>query len=82
MTVAPNAAEWLDAKASFRTFTLTRTVLDRLAREKRIRSCSLASPGLARNGKPNKGKRLYNAADIRAFLEARATGGIEAAVPS
>jgi len=73
MTATPSTAEWLDAKASFRTFTLTRTVLDRLARENHIRSCSLAAPGLGSNGKKNKGKRLYNAADIRAFLEARAT---------
>ncbi len=72
MTAAPTAAEWLDAKATFRTFTLSRTVLDRLAREKQIRSCSLASPGLAKNGKPNKGKRLYHAGDIRSFLELRA----------
>jgi hypothetical protein len=71
MSAATNIAEWLDAKASFRTFTLGRTVLDRLAREKHIRSCSLAAPGLGANGKQNKGKRLYNATDIRAYLEAR-----------
>ena len=66
MTKAPNEVEWVDAKAAFRTFTLGRTVLGRLVREKKIRSCSLAEDGMER------GKRLYDAHSIRDYLEERA----------
>ena len=60
-------AEWLDARRAFALFTLGRTTLSRLAREKKIRSCSLAEKGMSR------GKRLYSAADIREYLNQRAT---------
>ena len=68
LTKAPQtpASEWLDAKAAFRTFTLGRTTLARLAKEKKIRSCSLAEEGMER------GKRLYDAQSIREYLNARA----------
>lgn len=58
--------EWLDARGAFRAFTLGRTTLGRLAKEKKIRSCSLAEEGMKR------GKRLYHAGDIREFLSRRA----------
>jgi hypothetical protein len=68
LTKAPHtqASEWQDSKAAFRTFTLGRTTLARLAKEKKIRSCSLAEEGMKR------GKRLYHAGDIREYLNARA----------
>jgi hypothetical protein len=59
-------AEWMDAKRAFITFTLGRTTLSRLAREKKIRACSLAEEHMAR------GKKLYCADDIRAYLAQRA----------
>jgi hypothetical protein len=59
-------AEWIDARRAFMLFTLGRTTLTRLAREKKIRSCSLAEAGMAR------GKRLYSSADLRDFLAKRA----------
>ncbi len=62
----PKDAEWIDARRAFAIFTLGRTTLSRLAREKKIRSCSLAEEGMSR------GKRLYNSEDIRAFLSKRA----------
>lgn len=65
MTPTPTP-EWLDAKGAFRSFTLGRTTLSRLAKEKKIRSCSLAEEGMKR------GKRLYHAGDIRDYLNARA----------
>ena len=57
--------EWADAKRVFQAFALGRTTLTRLSREKKIRSCSLAEEGMAR------GKRLYHAGDLRAYLAAR-----------
>lgn len=65
--------EWLDAKGAFRAFTLGRTTLGRLAKEKKIRSCSLAEEGMKR------GKRLYHAGDIREYLNQLASAGTEAA---
>jgi hypothetical protein len=59
-------AEWIDARRAFMLFTLGRTTLTRLSREKKIRSCSLAEDGMSR------GKRLYNSSDLRAFLAKRA----------
>lgn len=60
------APEWVDAKVAFRLFTLGRTTLARLARENRIRTCSLAEEGM------DRGKRLYDASSIRDFLNSRA----------
>jgi hypothetical protein len=59
-------AEWMDAKRAFITFTLGRTTLSRLAREKKIRACSLAEE------KMRRGKKLYSASDIRSYLQQRA----------
>ena len=59
--------EWTDAKQTFRRFALGRTVLDRLVREKKIRSVSLKEPGMER------GKRLYCVRSIREYLESRAS---------
>ena len=69
LTKGPTApcAEWIDAKRAFHTFTLGRTTLSRLARENKIRSCSLAEEGMER------GKRLYDAGSIRDYLNARAS---------
>ncbi len=58
-------AEWLDAKQAFRIFTLGRTTLGRLAKEKKIKSCSLAEEGMKR------GKKLYDASSIREYLNSR-----------
>jgi hypothetical protein len=58
-------AEWLDARQAFQLFTLGRTTLSRLAREKKIVSCSLAEEGMAR------GKKLYQAESIRDYLNSR-----------
>jgi hypothetical protein len=65
--------EWLDARGSFRLFSLGRTTLGRLSKEKKIRSCSLAEEGMKR------GKRLYHAGDIRDYLNQRASANTEAA---
>lgn len=61
----PAVADWLDAKRVYQQFTLGRSVLARLEREKKIRSCSLAEEGMAR------GKKLYQVSSIVAFLESR-----------
>lgn len=58
--------QWVDAKRAFALFTLGRTTLSRLAREGKIRACSLAEEGMAR------GKKLYDAASIREYLNQRA----------
>lgn len=59
--------EWMDAKGARQSFALGRTTLSRLVKERKIRSCSLAEEGMAR------GKRLYHAGDLRAFLEGLAS---------
>lgn len=59
-------AEWADASRIWKSHNLGRTTLTRLARERKIRSCSLQEPGMAR------GKRLYHIGDLRAYLEKRA----------
>lgn len=65
-TIAPfKDAEWLDARRVFAVFTLGRTTLSRLARQKKILTCSLAEEGM------DRGKRLYDAASIRSYLAAR-----------
>lgn len=62
----PKDAEWIDARRGFALFTLGRTTLTRLAKEGKIRACSLAEEGMAR------GKKLYDAASIREYLNQRA----------
>lgn len=62
----PKDAEWIDARRAFALFTLGRTTLSRLARQKKIRACSLAEEGMAR------GKKLYDAISIREYLNSRA----------
>lgn len=59
-------AEWIDSRRAFLLFTLGRTTLTRLAKECKIRTCSLAEEGMSR------GKRLYNTEDIRSYLSKRA----------
>jgi hypothetical protein len=63
------AVSWLDAKRVFQQFTIGRSVLARLEREGKIRSCSLADVGKAR------GKKLYDRNSIIEFLEKRADQG-------
>jgi siroheme synthase len=65
----PAVTDWLDAKRVFHQFTLGRSVLARLEREGKIRSCSLADVGKAR------GKKLYNVQSIHDFLNSRANAG-------
>lgn len=62
----PRDAEWIDSKRAFALFTLGRTTLSRLAREKKILTCSLAEEGM------DRGKRLYDANSIRSYLSKRA----------
>lgn len=66
--------EWIDAKQAFRLVSLGRTVLYRLASEKKIKTVSLQEEGMSR------GKRLFHYPSILACLEARATGGDAAEV--
>ncbi len=65
-------AEWIDARRAFVLFTLGRTTLSRLVREKKIRTCSLAEDGMER------GKRLYDASSIREYLSKRAAESVAA----
>jgi hypothetical protein len=58
-------SEWIDAKIAWKMFTLGRTTLTRLAREKKIKSCSLAEDGM------DRGKRLYEVESIRKYLYLR-----------
>ncbi len=66
MSLNAPPAEWLDSKSAFRLFNLGRTVLARLHREGKIRSCSLAEDGM------DRGKRLWDASSIRDYLNHRA----------
>jgi hypothetical protein len=67
--LSQSPGSWIDAKAALHQFTLGRSVLARLERERKIRSCSLAEAGMAR------GKKLYDRDSIVEFLESRATNG-------
>lgn len=68
MTSQP-APDWIDAKQAKQRFTLARTTLYRLAKEKKIKTVSLQEEGMSR------GKRLFSYPSIQNYLESRATGG-------
>jgi hypothetical protein len=63
--------EFCDSKQGRQLFGFTRSGLYGLASQGLIRSVSIRRPGAAR------GKRLWDCASIRAFLNKRATGGGE-----
>lgn len=67
---------WIDARAVYRMFSLGRTTLGRLEREKKIVACSLAEPGMKR------GKKLYQRTSIEDYLNLRATATAREAIPA
>jgi hypothetical protein len=72
-TNAPKSAvvstqpEFLDALNAQRLFGLSRSYLYQLVEARKIRSISIRKPGNA------KGRRLFDAASIRAFINSHAT---------
>jgi hypothetical protein len=61
--------EFCDSKQARQLFGFTRSHLYALASQGLIRSVSIRRPGAAR------GKKLWDCANLRAFLNKRATGG-------
>lgn len=60
---------WIDCRRANHLFSLSKSVLYRLADEGKIKTVSLKNENMLR------GKRLFSTASIQALLEARATGG-------
>ena len=65
---AASIPEFADHRTARALFGLSRSYLYKLADERRIRSVSIRKPGAL------KGRRLFDCASIRAFLEACANG--------
>lgn len=63
--------EWGDAKAVRAYFGICKSTLYRLADEGKVRSSSLRERGKLR------GKRLFSMDGIAAYIEIRATGGVD-----
>jgi hypothetical protein len=62
---------WGDAKTIGKLYGISRTPLYRLMATGRIKTTSLLDDGASR------GKRLFHLPSLEAFLESKATGGME-----
>jgi len=70
-TTAGQTPIWGDAKTIQNVFGITRSPLYRLMATGRIKTTSLLDDGASR------GKRLFHIPSLQAYLESKATGGME-----